>query len=458
MVLLLFLIVIFSIAIPDYFIDAGFIKGMPTSPLLVISTIVNAIINHVNCNNIESYINTIMIKGHDFIFTGLQPWDLSMGSNARDIALEVSKNNRVLYVNSPLSKLSSDLKSDNIDVLQRQKVLRKEASPLRSINENLWLLDFPFTLLPVNSLPDGAIFDFVNHLNNKRLFNYINKTLTELNFKDTIHFCDNDIYRSFYAKNLINAKMSIYYRRDNLLGIEFWKRHALRLEPLLIAKSDLAVCNSAELANFAKRYNKKSFDIGQGVDLSAYKISNENKPSDISQIPHPIIGYMGHITSLRLDADLIYNLAKDNPACSFVLVGRIDEVFAKHPMNDLKNVYFLGSKSPDTVPAYINAFDICINPQALNEITIGNYPRKIDEYLSLGKPTIATKTDTMMMFEPYVYLCKTKSEYQDAINQILSGSTKQPIEALVAYANNHTWENSVGSLYNIINQYEKKRY
>lgn len=397
-----------------------------------------------------------MIKGRDFIFTGLQPWDLSIGSNARDIALEVSKHNRVLYINSPLSMLSNDLKSNNIDVKHRQEVLNHKAAPLRSVNKNLYLLDFQFTIFPVNSLPDGAIFDFINRINNRKIFKCINKTLSQLNFQNTIHFCDNDIYRSFYAKKYIAAKMSIYYRRDNMLCIDFWKRHALRLEPLIIAKSDLVVCNSAELASFANKYNPKTFDIGQGVDLTAYKISNETTPNDISQIPHPIIGYIGHITSLRLDPDLIYNIAKDNPHCSLVMVGKIDDVFAQHKMNELSNVYFLGSKPPQTVPDYINAFDICINPQALNELTIGNYPRKIDEYLSLGKPTIATKTDTMRMFEKYVYLCSTKEEYQSAIDHILSTKeSKQPVETLVAYANQHTWQNSVESLYDVITRYEK---
>lgn len=45
-----------------------------------------------------------MITGQDFVFTGLQPWDLQIGSNAKDMALEISKHNRVLYINTPLDK------------------------------------------------------------------------------------------------------------------------------------------------------------------------------------------------------------------------------------------------------------------------------------------------------------------------------------------------------------------
>ena len=39
---------------------------------------------------------------------------------------------------------------------------------------------------------------------------------------------------------------------------------------MLISKSDLIVCNSPQLADFARQFNPKSYDVGQGVDLTAY--------------------------------------------------------------------------------------------------------------------------------------------------------------------------------------------
>lgn len=46
------------------------------------------------------------MKGKDFIITGLQSWDIPIGSNAIDIAKEIAKHNRVLYVNSPLDMMT----------------------------------------------------------------------------------------------------------------------------------------------------------------------------------------------------------------------------------------------------------------------------------------------------------------------------------------------------------------
>lgn len=47
-----------------------------------------------------------MLRGKDIIIVGQQPWDTEIGSNCKDIALELSKYNRVLYVNSPLDRIS----------------------------------------------------------------------------------------------------------------------------------------------------------------------------------------------------------------------------------------------------------------------------------------------------------------------------------------------------------------
>lgn len=395
-----------------------------------------------------------MITGRDFIFTGLQHWDMPIGSNARDIALEISKHNRVLYFNTPLDILTRFCESKSPEAKRRLYVLQSKEKSVRQINPNLWNVDFPFLLWPVNKLPDGPIFDFFNKRNNKRLAHYIRKIADQFYFQNTIHIIDNDIYRSFYLKEYLQPALSVYYRRDNLLPFLYWKKHAYRLEPLLIEKCDLILCNSEQLAVFARIYNPNSFDIGQGVDLSAYQTNvNYLIPEDIVNIPHPIVGYLGDITSLRLDPEIGYQLAKNNPTISFVWIGKEDAIFASHPIHFLSNVYFLGMKSKESVPAYMSTFDICINPQSVNEITIGNYPRKIDEYLALGKPVIATATLTMKMFKKQVYLCSSIEDYQQALLSSLAENDDKLKAERIIFAHSHSWKNSVIKLYEYIQSY-----
>lgn len=393
------------------------------------------------------------MRKRDFIITGLQPWDVPIGSNAKDIALEISKQNRVLYINTPLDKKNflKERNSDSPDYLQRYNVVKGKAPVLRQISASLWVMDYPFTIWPGNFLPDGKLFDWVNRLNNRRMYQFVKKIIKKIGFNNYLLFIDNDIYRSFYAAEYLKPTFSIYYRRDNMTSA-FWRKHAPRLEPKLCQKSDLVTANSLQLAEAVHSYNQHSYDIGQGVDLSNYNINNNYPfPKDMVNIPHPIIGYVGWITSLRLDADLLYQVASRCPQYSFVMVGSEDDFFKKHSLHSLNNVYFLGQKKQIDTISYMAHFDVCMNPQLINKITIGNYPRKVDEYLALGKPVVATRTDTMQIFEGFVWNCIGKEEYLYAIGKALSETNdydKQ--QKRIAFAHTHNWSNSVNKLYKAI--------
>ncbi|MEF9931734.1 MAG: glycosyltransferase [Bacteroidales bacterium] len=391
-----------------------------------------------------------IIKGRDFIFTGLQPWDIPIGSNAKDIAKEISKNNRVLYISTPLDIRTYKTGNDTPDNIRRKDVILKKKPALRQLSSTFWILDLPFPILPINFLPDGVIFDFFNYYNNKKIYSFVKNTIRELNFSNYILFIDNDAYRSMYAIKMLKPIFSVYYRRDNLVS-KFWQRHIKRIEPKICAECNIVLANSIYLADMVRPYNKKSYDVGQGLDLSDY--STEIKyiiPDDIKSIPKPIVGYAGWITSLRLDANLLYSIASKLNTVSFVMVGSEDEYFVNHKLHTLKNVYFLGQKQAKQIPSYISSFDICINPQLINDITLGNYPRKIDEYLSLGKKVIATKTRAMEMFEPYVWNCIGVQEYVNAVNDALANNSKEDELNRILFAKTHTWEKSVEKIYSHI--------
>jgi glycosyltransferase involved in cell wall biosynthesis len=391
------------------------------------------------------------MRNQDFIITGLQSWDIPVGSNAIDIAKEISINNRVLYVNGPLDMMTILRNKPTSQTQHRLEVLKKQKDPLRKIHENLWVLDFPFSILSVNGLPDGFLFDMFNKMNNKKIFRYVKKVAEELGFTTPVHLIDNDIYRSFYSKEFLAPKLSVYYRRDNVQPYEYWKKHAVRLEPLLIKKSDLIVCNSPQLSDYAKSFNKESYDVGQGVDLSAYNTELKfNIPANIQPIPKPRIGYIGDIISMRLDADLICELAKSKPDYSFIMIGNEDKVFAAHELHQVKNVYFLGRIPKDLVPEYMASLDVCLNPQLVNEVTIGNYPRKVDEYLAMGKPVLATRTKTMELFKEHVYLCDSLDDYKEALEKALNENNQEKENQRILFAQSHSWENNVKNIYKCI--------
>jgi hypothetical protein len=94
------------------------------------------------------------MANRDFIITGLQSWDITMGSNAIDIAWKLAVDNRVLYVNSPLDLMTMVRNRQFKLKDHRNAVMRGRSSPLRKVGKRLWVLDFPFFIWSVNGLPD----------------------------------------------------------------------------------------------------------------------------------------------------------------------------------------------------------------------------------------------------------------------------------------------------------------
>ncbi len=399
--------------------------------------------------------NVSQIKGRDIIIVGQQPWDISIGSNCKNIALEWSKYNRVLYVNSPLDRITKYRDKSDPRIVKRIAVIQGDVPNLIEVEDNLWNFYPDVIIESINWIKPQNIFEYFNKRNNRIFSTSILKAIKELGFKNYILFNDNDIFRSFHLKSLLNPAVSIYYSRDYMLAVDYWKLHGLKLEPELIADSDICVANSTYLADYCRKYNPNSFFVGQGCELDIFIKSEEYpKPLDMQLIKSPIIGYVGALQSIRLDINIIQYIASEKPEWSIVLVGPEDDEFKSSALHQLSNVHFLGSKDPSTLPAYINVFDLCINPQIVNQVTIGNYPRKIDEYLAVGKPIVATKTEAMRIFKDYCYLAESKYDF---VKMIEEGITKNSLDMKKSrrhFASTHTWENSVLEIDKAIKKWE----
>lgn len=392
------------------------------------------------------------VKGRDFIVFGLQPWDIPIGSNCKNIAEVISENNRVLYVNRPLDRISYHRPDKDTQTINRIAAIKKGENVLTEVKKNLWVFNPGRILESINMLPPGMIYNFFNKKNNRILAEEIKKASARLGLKDPILFVDNDFFNALYLKEFLSPALYIFYIRDFLRSQKYFEKHGKRSEALIMRKADGVAANSAYLARYASQFCNNTADVGQGCEVTDFVKAPDSKPADIAGIAHPIVGYVGSITSTRLDIALINEIASKRNDWNIVLVGPADETFKNSDLTKRNNVHFLGSKSPQELAAYVHAFDVCINPQLLNQMTIGNYPRKVDEYLAAGKPVVATKTETMEMFADNAFLCKNGDDYINAIQQALKEKDiPEKIDARVAMGMSHTWEASVEKIYSLIN-------
>jgi teichuronic acid biosynthesis glycosyltransferase TuaH len=393
-----------------------------------------------------------MIKGKDIVIISIQPWDIEIGSNCKNIALEFAKENRVLYVNPPTDRITR-IKQKNTERIQKRIRIGKGIdSDIEVIKDNLWNLYPKDTIESINWINSKTVFNYLNKYNTKLLSKNIMSAINRLGFSDFILFNDSSMFLGLHLKELLQPKLYAYYMRDYLVKVPYWKKHGETLEPKLIEQADIVLNNSTLYTEYGSQFNANSVMVGQGCDIEMFTDEEDQikLPHEFEGIPSPVIGYVGSLTTLRLDIDLLEHIAKQKPEWSVVLVGPEDEVFKNCALHQLPNVYFLGSKDSKDLPAYIKGFDICMNPQLVNDITLGNYPRKIDEYLAMGKPVVATSTKAMEMFNDYVYLGKSKEDYIEIIEKALTEHSTDKSNERIAFAKSHTWENNVKDIYNAI--------
>jgi teichuronic acid biosynthesis glycosyltransferase TuaH len=387
-----------------------------------------------------------VFSGRDIVIISQQPWDTEIGSNCKNIAVEFSKTNRVLYVNSPLDRISIFKNRNEVQIQKRLMIMKSKGKNLFNVYPNFWNLYPDCILESVNWIGNDRIFDWFNKINNRRFARSIKKAIEILGFKDVILFNDNEIFKGFYLKEFLEPSFTIYYSRDYMVAVDYWRKHGEVLEPKLIAKMDMCVANSTFLAEYCAHFNKNSFYVGQGCDLMV-PIDVDIAPVELSALRRPIIGYVGALQSIRLDLATISYIAQSRPEWSIVLVGPEDTEFKNSDLHQQDNIHFLGSKPTNLLPYFINQFDVCINPQLVNPVTIGNYPRKIDEYLLFGKPTVATETQAMKFFNEFVYLATDPKHYIELIERAIEENSVALQEGRIGFARSHSWANSVTKIY-----------
>ena len=128
--------------------------------------------------------------------------------------------------------------------------------------------------------------------------------------------------------------------------------------------------------------------VPNGVDVEHFRRPRP-RPSDLPAAPTAV--YVGSLHDARLDVELVAELADALPELNVVLVGpdslggESQSLLASRP-----NVYLLGARPYEVVPAYLQHADVVIVPHRVTPFTDSLDPIKAYECLAIDTPTVAT--------------------------------------------------------------------
>jgi glycosyltransferase involved in cell wall biosynthesis len=86
---------------------------------------------------------------------------------------------------------------------------------------------------------------------------------------------------------------------------------------------------------------------------------------------------------------------------------------------------FVGPRPYEALPAYVQAMDVCLLAYKRNAFTASANPTKVFEYLSAGKPVVATPLDDLKPLAPHVALASDTGEFVAAVERALDERTDE---------------------------------
>lgn len=254
-----------------------------------------------------------------------------------------------------------------------------------------------------------------------------------------------DIMYNTWAKNfnwvdLVHPKVNIYHSCDSF---EDWKMY----ENQMMDCSDIVLCTSQYIYNMRKQHHDNVHLVRNGCNES-FIDADWTMPSDMKYLKAPIFTFAGACAQWVST----FLLKKISLSYATVFLG---SQFGKEIPENLIN---LGVKDHSDLVNYYHASDICLlpfNPKL--EITHAACPIKLYEYLSCGKPVLATAWDETELEElkDAVFVAQSNGDYIELAHELakLTFEERQAISIKAkAIARNNTWEKKFEEIEFLINK------
>ena len=243
----------------------------------------------------------------------------------------------------------------------------------------------------------------------------------------------------------------IYDCMDELSLFKGAPPQLLEQETALFKAADIVFTGGRSLYNAKRTRHPNVHCFPSSVDALHFRPGSTDHPLQ-ANLPRPRLGYCGVIDE-RIDIELIAGIASIRPDWQIIMVGptaKIDP--AGLPRNE--NIHWLGQQSYAELPAFINGWDVCLLPFALNDATRFISPTKTLEYMACGKPSVSTAIRDVV--EPYSHVVPIRAdaagfvEACEAIMQRTVEQSKAQQRAVNDILANTSWDATAAAMCDLI--------
>lgn len=389
-----------------------------------------------------------MKNQQDLIFFSVTRWNQSNAGSSLSLLKEFSRHYRVFFVERPYSIRDLFIEWGSFQLKQRIAAILFRIKPYVEVDTGYsnFVVVTPGLCLPVNFLPKGLIYKLFNAYNNFVVSRAIHSAIRKYAIKDFIYFNYFNpvilpVFESVFHKPILN----VYYITNDINTSKYLSKHGADAELRAIEKTNLILVNSK--FHYQRIYQKElnMHYFPNAVDFPFFeniRLKQSAPPYDLLNIGSTkVLMFCGYISSIRIDFQLLKAVCENFTQYLVVLIGTYDEAdLIKYKLDQIPNLIILGNRRYEAIPAYVKAASVALIPYLSNDLNKGAYPLKLNEYLAMGKPVVATNfSPDILSFKDVLYVA---NDYEDFLNYIELAILEDSIELQlkrIEVASQNTW-------------------
>lgn len=376
------------------------------------------------------------LHGASIVCVGFADWQTENWLNQHHLMSRLSRNNTVLFIES-LGLRRPTISTRDLKRIGRR--LKRGFRPLRRVDEVNVLSPL---IIPYHG---NRVIDALNRALLRRT---ARKATQRLGIERPILW--SYVPQALTLVDALQPSRIVYHCVDDIAAVSRDAEGTRSAEARMIARADLVIASSETLAASLRSRGATVKLMPNVADTTLFAQALEPGPIDqaLASLPRPRIVFVGAVSSVKVDFELIIGLARLRPHWSVVLVGPVglgDPSTDVSALKTIPNVHLVGHRRHGELPDVLRGADAALIPYRLNEVTASVFPMKVYEYLAAGLPIVSTPLPSLAGADGVTFAANAP-DTASAIDGLLARANETARLARSELARDHSWENRIDEI------------
>lgn len=377
------------------------------------------------------------LHGSSIVCVGFADWDTENWTNQQHLMSRLAHQNSVLFVES------LGLRKPTVSARDLRRMARRLWRGIRPLSERNGVHILSPLVVPYHGKK------WIQRLNALLLRRAVGKAVRRIGLERPILW--GYVPQALALVELLQPRLVVYHCVDDIAAQGRIDSSAFaQAEERFLARTDLVIASSPPLAERLRPLADNVRLMPNVADTDLFATALDKGPVDpaLDVLARPRIVFVGAISAVKVDLELLVELANLRPSWSIVLVGPVglgDPGTDVSRLEQTPNVHLLGHRAPHELPVLLRGADAALIPYRLNRLTESIFPMKVYEYLAAGLPVVSTPLRSLAQIEEISFVSSAE-ETAATLERLLASDSEKQRRARSRSAAGHSWQARIAEI------------